>query len=185
MIDKITKNTEERMKKTAESVRQQIASVRSGKASTSLLDGVRVPYYGALTPLNQVATIAAPEPRLIIIQPWEKSIVDEINRAIQSANLGLNPQVDGQIIRIPIPPLSEERRKELVKHVKDIGENGKIAMRNIRRDSNDELKKAEKDKEISEDNMHNGLKEIQDLLDKYTEIIDGLVADKEKEMMEI
>ena len=111
--------------------------------------------------------------------------MNEINKAIQSANLGLNPQVDGQIIRIPIPPLSEERRKELVKHIKEMGENGKIAMRNIRRDSNDTLKKAEKAKDISEDQMHDGLKEVQDLLDKYTKKIDELMADKEKEIMEV
>ncbi len=185
MIDQILKETEARYKKTAESVRQQMSTVRSGKASTSLLDGVKVPYYGTTTPLNQVATIAAPEPRLIIIQPWEKTIVDEINKAIQSANLGLNPQVDGQIIRIPIPPLSEERRRELVKHIKDMGENGKVAMRNIRRDGNDELKKAEKAKDISEDQMHDGLKEVQDLLDKFTRKIDEIMAVKEKEIMEV
>jgi ribosome recycling factor len=185
MIDQILKETEARYKKTAESVRQQMSTVRSGKASTSLLDGVKVPYYGTSTPLNQVATIAAPEPRLIIIQPWEKTIVDEINKAIQAANLGLNPRVDGQIIRIPIPPLSEERRRELVKHIKDLGENGKVALRNIRRDGNDELKKAEKAKDISEDQMHDGLKEVQELLDKFTRKIDELMADKEKEIMEV
>ena len=185
MMDQITKSTEDRLKKTAESIRHQLATVRSGKASTSLLDGIKVPYYGAPTPLNQVANISAPEPRLIIIQPWEKSIVEEVNKALQASNLGLNPQVDGQIIRIPIPPLSEERRKELVKHVKEIGENGKVAMRNIRRDSNDELKKAEKSKDISEDDMHDGLKTVQELLDKYIKKIDEIMTDKEKEIMEV
>ena len=185
MINEISKGTEDRLRKSAEAIRQQMASIRSGKASTSLLDGIKVEYYGTQTPLNQVATIAAPEPRLIIIQPWEKSIVEEVNKALQASNLGLNPQVDGQIIRIPIPPLSEERRKELVKHVKEIGENGKVAMRNIRRDSNDELKKAEKSKDISEDEMHDGLKIIQDLLDKYIKKIDQIMTDKEKEIMEV
>ncbi len=185
MINQIVKDAEDRLKKTAQSVRQQMAAVRSGKASTSLLDGVKVEYYGTPTPLNQVASISAPEPRLIIIQPWEKTIVDEVNKAIQAANLGVNPQVDGQIIRIPIPPLSEERRVELVKRVKDMGEQGKVAMRNIRRDSNDELKKAEKDKNISEDQMHDGLKKIQDLLDKYSKIIDEMIESKEKEIMEV
>jgi ribosome recycling factor len=185
MTNEITKSAEDRLKKTAESVRQQMSTVRSGKASTSLLDSVKVPYYGTLTPLSQVANISAPEPRMIIIQPWEKTIIDEINKALQAANLGLNPQIDGQIIRIPIPPLSEERRKDLVKLVKDMGENGKIALRNIRRDSNEELKKAEKSKSISEDNMHDGLKNIQDLLDKYSSIIDDIMAAKEKEIMEV
>ncbi|MBD3217339.1 MAG: ribosome recycling factor [candidate division Zixibacteria bacterium] len=185
MINQIIKSTEDRLKKSAEAVRQQMASIRSGKASTSLLDGIKVEYYGTQTPLNQVATISAPEPRLIIIQPWEKTIVDEINKAIQASNLGLNPQVDGQIIRIPIPPLSEERRKELAKHVKDMAENGKVAMRNVRRDANDELKKAEKDKKVSEDQMHDGLKKVQDLLDKYTGIVDEIMQAKEKELMEV
>jgi ribosome recycling factor len=185
MINQIIKGTEDRLKKSAEAVRQQMASIRSGKASTSLLDGIKVEYYGTQTPLNQVATISAPEPRLIIIQPWEKTVVDEINKAIQASNLGLNPQVDGQIIRIPIPPLSEERRKELTKHVKDMAENGKVAMRNVRRDANDELKKAEKDKKVSEDQMHDGLKKVQDLLDKYTGIVDEIMQAKEKELMEV
>jgi len=185
MINQILNDAEDRLKKTAQSVRQQMAAVRSGKASTSLLDGVKVEYYGTPTPLNQVATISAPEPRLIIIQPWEKSIVDEVNKAIQAANLGVNPQVDGQIIRIPIPPLSEERRVELVKRVKDMGEQGKVAMRNIRRDANDEFKKAEKDKNVSEDQMHDGLKKVQDLLDKYSKIIDEMIESKEKEIMEV
>jgi len=185
MNDQIAKNTEERLRKSAEAVRQQMASVRSGKASTSLLDGIKVAYYGAPTPLNQVATISAPEPRLIIIQPWEKTIVEDINKAIQASNLGLNPQVDGQIIRIPIPPLSEERRKELAKHVKEMAENGKVAMRNVRRDANDELKKAEKEKNISEDQMHDGMKKVQDLLDKYIDKIDEMLAAKEKEIMEV
>jgi ribosome recycling factor len=185
MINEIIKSTEDRLRKSAEAVRQQMASIRSGKATTSLLDGIKVEYYGTQTPLNQVATLSAPEPRLIIIQPWEKTVVDEINKAIQASNLGLNPQVDGQIIRIPIPPLSEERRKELAKHVKDMAENGKVAMRNIRRDANDELKKAEKDKNISEDQMHDGLKKVQELLDKYTGKVDEIMKDKEKEIMEV
>ena len=185
MISQIKKNTEDRLKKSLDAVRQQMATIRSGKASTSLLDGVKVEYYGQMTPLNQVATVSAPEPRLIVIQPWEKTIVDEINKAIQASNLGLNPQVDGQIIRIPIPPLSEERRKDLVKHIKDLGENGKIAMRNIRRDANDELKKAEKAKDISEDQMHDGIKTVQDLLDDYIKKVDEMMESKEKEIMEV
>ncbi|MBD3380694.1 MAG: ribosome recycling factor [candidate division Zixibacteria bacterium] len=185
MISQIKKNTEDRLKKSLDAVRQQMATIRSGKASTSLLDGVKVEYYGQMTPLNQVATVSAPEPRLIVIQPWEKTIVDEINKAIQASNLGLNPQVDSQIIRIPIPPLSEERRKDLVKHIKDLGENGKIAMRNIRRDANDELKKAEKAKDISEDQMHDGIKAVQDLLDDYIKKVDEMMESKEKEIMEV
>ena len=185
MISQIKKNTEDRLKKSLDAVRQQMATIRSGKASTSLLDGVKVEYYGQMTPLNQVATVSAPEPRLIVIQPWEKTIVDEINKAIQASNLGLNPQVDGQIIRIPIPPLSEERRKDLVKHIKDLGENGKIAMRNIRRDANDELKKAEKAKDISEDQMHDGIKTVQDLLDDYIKKVDEMMESKAKEIMEV
>jgi len=185
MIREIIKDVEGRFKKTAEATRQQMATIRTGKASTSLLDGTRVTYYGTLTPLNQVATISAPEPRLIIVHPWEKSLVDEVHKAIQSANLGVNPQLDGQLIRIPIPPLSEERRREMAKRVKELGENGKVAMRNIRRDANEELKKAEKSGKVSEDEMHNGIKEVQTLLDKYIAKVDEFIEMKDREILEV
>ena len=185
MIDKFVSEAEDRMKKTIEAVQQQLASIRTGKASPSLVEGMKVDYYGTQTPLNQMASISAPEARLLVVQPWDKTAVGEVVKAIQSSDLGLNPMVEGQIIRIPIPPLSEERRKDLVKIVKKYSEEGKIALRNIRRDANDELKGAEKKSDISEDQMHDGFDRVQKLTDKYSEKIDEMAAKRESEVMEI
>ena len=185
MIEKASAAAEGRMKKTIEAVGHQLASIRTGKATPSILESLRVDYYGTATPIQQVASISAPEARLLVVQPWDKTVVAEVAKAIQGSDLGLNPQVEGQVIRIPIPPLSEERRKDLVKLVKKYGEEGKIALRNIRRDVNDELKKAEKAKEISEDQMHDGFDSIQKLVEKYTDTIDDLTAKREAEVMEI
>ncbi len=184
-MDKRFAAAEARMKKTIDAVAQQMASVRTGKASPSLLESLKVDYYGTLTPIAQVASISAPEARLIVVQPWDKTVVHEVVKAIQTSDLGLNPQVEGQIIRIPIPPLSEERRKDFVKIVRKYGEEGKVALRNIRRDVNDELKKAEKNKEISEDQMHDGLDDVQKLIDDCSKKIDGMVSTRETEIMEI
>ena len=159
--------------------------MRTGRASVALLDDVKVDYYGTPTPLNQVGTLAVPEPRLITIQPWEKKLIPEIERAIFKSDLGLNPTSDGALVRIVIPALTEERRKEMVKLVKRMGEETKIVLRNVRRDANDGLKKMEKNKEISEDDLKRGEKEIQDLTDQYVKKVDEVVAVKEKEVMEI
>ncbi len=185
MIEKTSAAAEGRMKKTIEAVSHQLATIRTGNATPSILESLRVDYYGTSTPIQQVASISAPEARLLVVQPWDKTVVSEVAKAIQASELGLNPQVEGQVIRIPIPPLSEERRKDLVKLVKKYGEEGKVALRNIRRDVNDELKKAEKAKEISEDQMHNGFDSIQKLVEKYSKNIDDLIAKREAEVMEV
>jgi ribosome recycling factor len=185
MTKKMISETEEKMQKSHQAIRREFASLRTGKASTSLLDNVRVDYHGTIMPLNQLASLSAPEPRLLIVQAWDKSIVGEIAKAIQKADLGLNPLVEGNIIRLPIPALSEERRKEIVKHAKKVAEEGKVAIRNIRREANDVLKKATKDKEISEDEQDKALTEVQELTDKYSEMIEDLMIEKEDEIMEI
>ncbi len=173
------------MNKAIDSLKKELTRVRTGRASVSLLDDVRVDYYGTPTPLNQVGTLAVPEPRLITIQPWEKQLIPEIEKAILKSDLGLNPASDGQIVRIAIPALTEERRKEMAKLAKSIGENAKISVRNARRDANDMLKQMEKEKEISEDELKRGEKEVQELTDGFVRKIDEVVAAKEKEVMEI
>jgi ribosome recycling factor len=185
MKNKIIAAAEVKMKKTLEAVSHQLASVRTGKASPSLLENLKVNYYGTPTPITQVASIHATEARLLVVQPWDKNAVTDTAKAIQSSDLGLNPQVEGQIIRIPIPPLSEERRKELVKLVKKYLEEGKVALRNIRREVNEELKKAEKAKSISEDDMHSGFDAVQKLIDDYTKKTDQVGSKRESEIMEI
>lgn len=173
------------MEKAIDALKKDFTKVRTGRASVALLDDVKVDYYGTPTPLNQVGTLAVPEPRLITIQPWEKKLIPEIERAIFKSDLGLNPTSDGALVRIVIPALTEERRKEMVKLVKRMGEETKIVLRNVRRDANDGLKKMEKNKEISEDDLKRGEKEIQDLTDQYVKKVDEVVAVKEKEVMEI
>lgn len=185
MTEKIYADTEEKMKKSLQSIQKDFASLRTGKASAALLDSVRVDYHGNIMPLNQLASISAPEARLLMVQAWDKSIVGEIVKAIQKADLGLNPVVEGNIIRLPIPSLNEERRRELVKHCKKIAEDGKVAIRNIRRDANEHLKKAEKEKAINEDEHKKGAERVQKLTDKYISLVDGLMAAKEKEIMEV
>lgn len=185
MIADVKSNTSAAMVKALESFRRDLSKVRTGRASLALLDDLRVDYYGTPTPLNQVAALAVPEPRLITIQPWEKSLAGEIEKAILKSDLGLNPSSDGQLIRLAFPPLTEERRKEMVKQVKRLGEDAKVVVRNARRDANDALKKLEKDKDISEDELKRGEKEIQDLTDDYVARVDKVIADKEKDLMEI
>ncbi len=185
MYDDILTDAKGGMHKAIDSLKKELTKVRTGRASISLLDDVRVDYYGTPTPLNQVGTLAVPEPRLITIQPWEKPLIPEIEKAIMKADLGLNPASDGQIVRIAIPALTEERRKEMAKLAKGIGENAKISIRNARRDANDLLKQMEKDKDISEDDLKRGEKEVQDLTDNFVKQIDDIVAAKEKEVMEI
>lgn len=173
------------MVKALEAFRRDLSKVRTGRASLALLDSVQVDYYGTPTPLNQVGSLAVPEPRLITIQPWEKNLIGEIERAILKADLGLNPTSDGQLIRLVFPPLTEERRKDMVKQVKRMGEDAKVAVRNVRREANDALKKLEKSKEISEDELKRGEKEVQDVTDDYVARVDQVIADKEKDLMEI
>jgi len=185
MIADVKSKTSAVMVKALESFKRDLTKVRTGRASLSLLDDIRVDYYGTPTPLNQVGALAVPEPRLITIQPWEKNLVGEIEKAILKSDLGLNPSSDGQIIRLIFPPLTEERRKEMVKQVKRMGEDAKVAVRNARRDGNDTLKKLEKDKEITEDELKRGEKEIQELTDDYVARVDQVVAEKEKDLMEI
>jgi ribosome recycling factor len=184
-LKKIYADTEDRMKKAIEAIKKEFATIRTGKATTTLLDGIKVDYYGTPTPLAQVANLAVPDPRLIVIQPWEKKLIPEIVKAVQKADLGLNPQADANVIRLPIPPLTEERRKDLVKLVKKISEDAKVAMRNIRRDSNESLKKAEKDKAISEDDSRKGHDHVQKITEEYIEKIEDLLGKKEQEIMEI
>lgn len=185
VVKKIHTDTEERMKRAVEAIRKELASIRTGKATTSLLDGIRVDYYGTLTPLSQVANISVPDARLLVIQPWEKKMIPEIVKAIQKSDLGLNPQSDPNVVRLPIPPLTEERRRDLVKLVKKVAEEGKVAIRNIRRDSNDALKNAEKDKDISEDESRKGQERVQEITDDHIEKIEEMLKKKEQEIMEI
>jgi ribosome recycling factor len=185
MIADLKSRTRGGMDKAVEALRRDLSKVRTGRASVAILDDVRVDYYGTPTPLNQVGSLTVPEPRLITIQPWEKKLIPEIERAIQKADLGINPTSDGITIRLVFPPLTEERRKEMVKQVKKMGEEGKIAVRSARRDANEALKKLLKDKAISEDDEKRDEKEIQELTDDYVARIDKIVADKEKELMEI
>jgi ribosome recycling factor len=185
MIKKLYTDTEERMKRALETIRKELASIRTGKATTALLDGIKVDYYGVMTPLSQVANISVPDPRLLMIQPWEKRLIPDIVKAIHKSDLGLNPQSDANVIRLPIPSLTEERRKDLVKLVKKLTEEGKTVVRNIRRESNEALKKAEKDKEISEDESRKAQEHVQEITDKHIELIDEMTKKKEAEVMEV
>ena len=185
MLNEIQSDALRRMEKSVESARHELGSIRSGKATPQLLDSVKVDAYGQKTPLNQVASISVPDPKSLLVQPWDKSILGDVVKAIQAAELGFNPQADGNIIRVPIPPLSEDRRRELVKMSKKIAEEGKVAVRNVRRDANEKLKKAEKDKDISEDELHKGTDNIQKLTDKFITQIEELAEAKERELMSV
>lgn len=185
MIEETKKDAQKRMELSLETVRNELARLRTGKATPALLDSITVNYYGSNVPLRQVANISAPEPRLLVIQPWERTMLGEIEKAILKSDLGLNPTNDGIVVRIPIPTLTEERRIALVKVAKKIGEEGKIAIRNIRRDANEKLKKAEKNHEISEDELHLAQEKIQEITDTFIKKIDELLQHKEKEIMEI
>jgi ribosome recycling factor len=184
MIDDIFQETRDRMKKTLTALQNEFKRVRTGRASLNLLDGVRVDYYGTPTPLNQVASLSVPESRLILIQPWDVSVIKEVEKAILKSDLGLTPSSDGKLIRIAIPQLTEERRKELVKVIHKIAEEHKIAVRNIRRDGNDLVKSLKKDGDISEDEAFRSQDEIQKITDRYIERIDEAYQEKEKEILE-
>ncbi|MGP1368388.1 MAG: ribosome recycling factor [Treponema sp.] len=180
----MAENNEERMEKSIASLKDSLNTVRTGRASAALFDKVRVDYYGSKSPLNQVATVSIPEARSVIIQPFDKTLVGEIEKAIQTADLGLNPSNDGKVIRIAIPPLTAERRKELVKQVKAIAETSRTAIRNIRRDGNDELKKLQKSGELTEDGLKQEEDKLQKLTDKYIAEINKIYDSKEKEILE-
>jgi ribosome recycling factor len=185
MIKETMAQTRVRMGKALEDFRHELATVRTGRASTALLENIKVEYYGTPTPLNQVATLGVPEPSLLTVQPWDATLIAAIEKAIRSSDLGLNPMNDGKILRVPIPPLTEERRKELVKHLHRVLEDHRTAVRNIRRDANEALKKLLKDKKISEDDEKRGLDEIQKLTDDFMAKLEEQGKSKEKEIMEI
>ena len=184
MIEEIYQEVKDGMQSTLDSLVKEFAGVRTGRATTALVDGILVDYFGVQTQLKQLATISVPESRLIVIQPWDKSVVPEVEKAIQRSNLGLNPVSDGKILRIPVPPLTEERRRDLVKVVKKKAEDRRVSVRNARRDGNDLLKQMEKDKEISEDDNRRAQERIQKLTDEFIRKVDEVTAKKEKEVME-
>ncbi len=179
------KDAESKMQKTIEAVKADFASVRAGRANASVLDRVQVEYYGSPTPLNQVASISSPDPRQLLIQPWDSSLLREIEKTILTSELGINPQNDGKVIRLTFPQLTEERRKELTKQVHKYAEGGKVAVRNIRRDVMDKIKAAKKMSEITEDDAKDYEKKLQDVTDKYVKKLDELAAEKEKELMSV
>lgn len=183
--DTILLDAEERMEKALNSLDRDFAKLRTGRASTGLVDGIKADYYGTPTPINQMASVAVPDSRTLTIQPWDKGGMAAIEKAILKSDLGLTPVNDGKLIRISIPPLTEERRKDLVKVARKYGEETKVAIRNVRRDANDALKKAEKDKEITEDGLKRASDDVQKLTDKYVSSVDSRCAAKEKEIMEI
>lgn len=185
MIETVHQETNERMGKTIEALKKEMQRVRTGRASSNMLDSVKVDYYGTLTPLNQMASISVPESRLITIQPWDATALKEIEKGILKANIGLTPSSDGKIIRISVPPLTEDRRKEIVKLVNKTCEDHKVAIRNIRRDSNETLKSLKKDGDISEDDMFKAQDKVQKLTDEKIALIDDIYKDKEKEILEI
>jgi ribosome recycling factor len=185
MVNDVLNDLQSEMKQALESLNKDLSRMRTGRANLAILDGIRVDYYGASTPLNQVASLHTPEPRLIMIKPWEKSMVPVIEKAIQAADLGFNPSNDGEVVRIPIPPLTEQRRQELVKLAKKTGEEYKIQIRRIRREANDMLKELEKSKDISEDDMHRAMDDVQKHTDEHIKKVDERIAEKEKEILEI
>ncbi len=185
MVNDVLDELKQDMKKTVERLQKELARVRTGRANLALLDDIRVDYYGVLTPLNQVASLQLADARLIVVKPWEKSMVPPVEKAIQAADLGLNPSSDGEIIRLPVPPLTEERRKELAKQVRRLGEDFKVQLRGQRRDANEMLKSLEKDKDISEDDNRRGQTKVQEITDAHTEQVDKLIEAKEAEIMEV
>ena len=184
-MSEIIQDTKSRMKKSIENLSRELANISAGRANSNLLNGVNVDYYGAPTPVQQLASINVPEARLLVISPYDKTSVADIEKAIIAANLGVNPTSDGEVIRITVPALTEERRKELVKNVKKIGEDSKVSIRNIRRDINDQLKKDEKNGDITEDDLRSQTEDVQKATDNSIKEIDQLVEDKEKDIMSV
>lgn len=185
MIKEVLRDAKDRMEKTLANTQSELGKVRTGRANLSLLDTVRVNYYGSMVPLKQVASLGVPEPRLMTVQPWDRNLLGEIEKAILKADLGITPNNDGHIIRLPVPTLTEERRKDLVRLIHQMGEEGKIAVRNIRRDAIDHLRKAQKEHQISEDEEYNAGIDVQELTDEYVKKIDEVIQAKEAEIMEV
>ncbi|MBI5379648.1 MAG: ribosome recycling factor [Nitrospirae bacterium] len=185
MIRDVIKRAQERMDAAIQVLMREFAGLRSGRASLALLDGIRVEYYGSQMPLNQVATLSVPEARLIIIQPWDPKLIGEIEKAILRSDLGLTPANDGKVIRLPIPTLTEDRRKQIAKHARKLAEDARVAVRNVRRDGNEELKRLEKESHLSEDDVRKATQELQKVTDDHTKKIDDLLSHKEAEIMEV
>ncbi len=185
MLDDVYHEVDHKMERSLAALRKELSRIRTGRATLALLEGIDVTYYGTATPLNQMATLAAPESRLLTIQPWDKSQVGLIERAIQRSDLGLTPMNDGKIIRLAIPPLTAERRKDLVKKVKKIGEDAKIALRNVRREGNETLKDLEKTKDISQDDLRRGQEQVQKITDRFISRVDDVLNAKEHEILEV
>jgi ribosome recycling factor len=183
--NELISETKKRMQQSVQTLRRELGTMRTGRASLAMLDAIRVDYYGTPTPLNQVGNLAVPDPTLITLQPWDPSILAAIEKAIRASDLDLNPQNDGKIIRIPIPPLTEERRKMLVKHAHKQAEDGRVAIRNIRRDANDQLKKLLKEHELGEDDERHALAEVQKLTDQHVEEVNEALKQKEAEILEV
>ena len=184
MLDSTYSETRERMGKSIDALENELKRVRTGRASLNILDGIRVDYYGTPTPLNQMASLSVPESRLIVIQPWDATVIKDIEKALLASDLGLTPSSDGKLIRLAIPPLTEERRKELVKVIGKMCEDYKVAIRNIRRDSNEFLKMAKKEGDISEDDLFKGQDKVQEITDEFVKRIDSIFKEKEKEILE-
>jgi ribosome recycling factor len=185
MHEDVVSELKQRIEKTLEDLKRELSKVRTGRASTSILDGIRVDYYGSPTPLSGVANLNSPEPRLITIKPWDKGTLKDIEKAIREANIGLNPMNDGEMIRLPFPPLTEERRRDIAKQVKSKGEDHKVAIRNVRRDSNEMLKELLKEKSITEDDLKRATERVQKETDAGVLKVDEIIAKKEKEVMEV
>jgi ribosome recycling factor len=185
MVNDVVSDLEGSVAKAHESLKRELAKVRTGRANLALLDGVRVDYYGTPTPLNQVASLSTPDARLIVIKPWEKKLIPQIEDAIRKGELGINPNSDGEVVRIPIPALTEERRRDLTKVVKRMGEDARVAIRNQRRDANEMLKEYQASGDITEDDLQKGTKLVQGVIDKGIEKVDELLAKKEAEIMEV
>ncbi len=184
MLDELFEKTEKRMDQSVDAVKRELASLRTGRASLSILEGVMVDYYGQPTPINQMCKLSIPDPGMIVAQPFDPSTIAAVEKAIQAADLGLNPSNDGKVVRIPIPPLTDERRKQLVKKVKQIAEEGRTAVRQIRRDANETIRRLEKDGEVGQDEAHRATERVQKLTDEHVKAIDELAREKEKELME-
>lgn len=184
MIKDVVNDADSRMKKSVSAQQNKLGNIRTGRANPAILDGIQVDYYGAKTPLRQLANVAAPDPRLLVVQVFDKTAVDAVDKAIKSADIGLNPQAEGNLLRLPVPQLNDERRRELIKFAHNLVEEGKISIRNIRRDANEMLKQLEKDNDISEDDMHKGLDEVQKLTDNYIKELEEMYKNKEKDIME-
>ncbi|MGE5437488.1 MAG: ribosome recycling factor [Syntrophothermus sp.] len=185
MVENILKDAKQRMDKSMEALRSELSKIRSGKATTALLDGIKVDYYGTNTPISQVGNLSVLDAHTLSFTPWDKSMVQVVDKAIMEANIGFNPVSDGTNLKIPVPPLNEERRRELVKLIKRFGEESKVAVRNIRRDANEHLKREQKEKKISEDDLKEGENKIQKHTDEHIRMVDEILKHKEKEIMEV